>query len=140
VSEIDFESSAPALLCAIHRIILRLDNSAVSYTERCRAAIPNDRTTFCEVKDGRIYGSEFARLGWLVKKSGFFDLRTEYYRGVTHARFEDTRVTGNGKLHAVSNYEGAGPFGLWIIQRAIEGAAASAEWEKTSTQQKCPRW
>jgi hypothetical protein len=140
VSEIDFESSAPAILCATHRIILRLDNSVVSYTERCRAATPNDRATFCEVKDGRISRGEFARLGWLVKKSGFFDLRTKYYRGVTHALFEDTRVTENGKLHAVSNYAGAGPFELWIIQRAIECVAASAEWEKTSTQQKCPRW
>jgi hypothetical protein len=140
VSEIDFESSASALLCASHRIILRLDNSVVSYTERCRAATLDDRTTFCAVKDGRIGRGEFARLGWLVKKSGFFDLRAEYYRGVTDAGFEDTRVTENGKLHAVSNYAGGGPFELWVIQRAIEGVAAAAEWERTGAQQKCPRW
>jgi len=140
VSEIDFESSASAVLCTSHRIILRVDNSVVSYTERCRAATPGDRTTFCEVKEGQIGGEEFARLGWLVKKSGFFGLRPEYYRGVTDAGFENTRVTESGKIHAVSNYAGGGPFELWVIQRAIAGVAAAAEWEKTSTQQKCPRW
>jgi hypothetical protein len=140
VSEIDFESSASAVLCASHRIILRLNNGVVSYTELCRAATPDDRSTFCEVKDGRIGGGEFARLGWLLRKSGFFDLGPEYYRATTDAGFEKTRVTESGKVHAASNYAGGGPFELWIVQRAIEGVAASAEWEKTSTQQKCPRW
>jgi hypothetical protein len=139
VSEIDFESDSSAVLCARHRIILRLDNSVISYTERCRRATPNDRATFCEVKEGRTDGREFATLGWLVERNRFFGLNAEYYRSVTHATFENTRVTKNGKVHAVSNYAGAGPFQLWAIQRAIEGVAASAEWDKTSTQQKCPR-
>jgi hypothetical protein len=140
VSQIDFESSASSVLCASHRIILSSNNNVVSYSERCRAATPDDRTTFCEVRDGRIGSSEFARLGWLIKKSGFFDLSPEYSRGITDAGFENTRVTANAGVHAVSNYAGGGPFELWIIQRAIEGVAASAEWQKNSTEQKCPRW
>lgn len=140
VSEIDFESRSSSVLCATHRIILHADDSVVFYTERCRSASPDDRTTFCQVKEGRIEGGEFAALGRLVEKNRFFDLNAEYYRGITEAMFENTRVTKNGKIQEVSNYAGAGPFELWIIQRAIEGVAASAEWEKTSTQQKCPRW
>jgi Leucine Rich Repeat (LRR) protein len=140
LSEIDYEWSASAVLCARHRIILRLDGSAADYTERCRDATPQDRTTFCEVKEGQAGGEEFARLGWLIEKKGFFDLSTEYYRGISDAAFENTRVTMSGKVHAVSNYAASGPFELWIIQRTIEGVAASAEWEKTSTRQKCPQW
>ena len=140
VSEIDFESSAPAVLCAKHRIILRSNDSVVSYAERCRDATPDDRATFCEVKEGQIGPGEFARLGWLIKKGGFFDLSPEYNRSMSHATFENTRVTENGRVQAVSNYAEASPFELWGIQRAIEGVAASVEWQKTSTQQKCPRW
>jgi hypothetical protein len=140
VSEIDLESSASSVLCASHRIILNSNNNVVSYSERCRAETPDDRTTFCEVRDGRVENSEFAKLGWLVKKSGFFDLSPEYSRGIADAGFENTRVTASGGVHAVSNYAGGGPFELWTIQRAIEGVAASVEWQKTSTQQKCPRW
>ena len=140
VSEIDFEWDAPSVLCAMHRIILRSDNSVISYTERCRDATAHDRTTFCEVKEGRIGNREFAKLGWLVEGNGFFNLSAEYYRDITHAAFEKTRVTKSENVHAVSSYAGAGPFELWITQRAIEGVATSAEWEKASTQQKCPRW
>jgi Leucine rich repeat len=140
VSEIDFESSSSSALCATHRIMLRADESVFLYTERCRNASPDDRTTFCEAKQGHIGGGEFAMLGWLLEKNRFFDLAAEYHRGITEATFENTRVTKGGKIHAVSNYASAGPFELWIIQSTIEGVAASVEWEKTTTQQKCPRW
>ena len=140
ISEIGFESRSSSVLCATHRIILRADESVVSYVERCRNSSPDDRTTSCEVKEGRLSSGEFATLGWLLKKDGFFDFGTEYYRSVTHAAFENTRVTKGGKIHAVSNYGGAGPFRLWVIQRAIEGVAASAEWDKPRKQEKCPEW
>jgi hypothetical protein len=138
VSEIDYESSSTSVLCARDRIILRSNDSVISYTERCRHATPGDRTTFCVVKEGRI--GQFARLGRLIEKNGFFDLQPEYNRSVTDATFEDMRVTKGGKVYAVSDYAGAAPFELWITHRAIEGVAASAEWEKTSKQQKCPQW
>lgn len=140
ISEIDSEWDPPALLCASHRIILRADKSVVSYTTRCRSSSPNDRATFCEVKSGHTTAGEFARLGWLFEKNGFFDFGSEYYRDITHAMFENTRVTKRGKIHAVSNYAGAGPFELWVMQRGIEGVAASADWEKARTQPKCPEW
>ncbi len=140
VSEIDFESSASAILCARQRYILRGNGTVISYAERCRKATPDDRSTYCEVKEGRIGSYEFAMLGWLTERNGFFDLAADYNRSITDATFENTRVTKSGKSHVVSNYAGAGPFDLWIIQRAIEGAASSTEWEKLSTRQKCPRW
>jgi Leucine Rich Repeat (LRR) protein len=140
VSEIDFEARSSSVLCASHRVILRSNETAISYTERCRAATPGDRTTFCEVKNGRVGAAEFARLGWLIKKNGFFGLKPEYYRNTTDAGFENTRVTENGKPYAVSDYADGGPFELWVIENAIEGVAANAEWENTSTQRECPRW
>ena len=140
ISKIDFQWVATGVLCARSRTILRADKSAVSYTERCRNSTPNDRRTYCEVKMGHIWPIAFAKLGLLIEKNGFFNLPAEYSRSVTHAAFEDTRVTRNGKSYAVSNYADAGPLELWTIQRAIEGVASSAEWEKTTTQPECPRW
>jgi hypothetical protein len=140
ISEIDSESRSLALLCATDRIIFRADSSVVSYSEKCRNASPDDRTTFCEVKEGRASWDGFARLGWLLEKNGFFGLSTKYSRNITHSTFENTRVTKGRKIHAVSNYAGAGPFQLWVIQRAIEGVTASVDWETTRTQPNCPRW
>jgi hypothetical protein len=140
VSEIDYESGSTSALCATHRITLRADQSAASYTEKCRNASPGDRTTFCEVKHGRVGADEFATLAWLIKKNGFFDFNAEYSRNITDVGFENIRVTQSGKTHAVSNYAGGGPFELWVIQRAIEGVAASVEWDNPTTQEQCPAW
>lgn len=139
VTEIDFESSASSL-CARDRYILRADGSVVSYAVHCRNSTPRDRATYCEVREGEVDAREFAKLGSLIERDGFFELAAHYSRGMTHAILENTRVTRSGKSHAVSNYAEAGPFQLWTIQRAIEGVAKSTEWDKTSTQQGCPRW
>lgn len=140
VTTIDFESSASSVLCARHRILLHADRSAILFTERCRNATPNDRTTFCEVKEGRLWRGEFAKLGWLLQRNSFFTLQPEYLRNVTDATFESTRATRGGKGYSVVNYAAAGPFGLWAAQQAIEGEASSVEWDKTSTRAECPRW
>lgn len=110
------------------------------FTERCRNATPNDRSTFCEVKEGRLWRGEFAKLGWLLQRNSFFTLQPEYPRSVTDATFESTRVTRGGKRFEVVNYAAAGPFGLWALQQAIEGEVSRAEWEKNSTRAECPRW
>jgi hypothetical protein len=138
VSAIDFESSSSSLLCEQRRIILHSDGTALQFTERCRNATPHDRTTFCEVKEGRAWG--FARLGWVLEESGFFALRENYDRSVTDSTFESLRVTRGGKPYEVIEYAGAGPQVLWVIHRSIEGVASSIEWEKTTKQPKCPRW
>jgi hypothetical protein len=140
VSEIDFESSASALLCEQYRIVLRSDRSATLFTKRCRNATPDDRTTFCEVKEGHTWPGEFEKLGWLLEKNGFFSLRRNYERHITHGTFESTRATRGGKPYEVIDYAGAGSFDLWVIHRAIEGVASSTEWEKTPTLPECPRW
>jgi hypothetical protein len=140
VSEVDFEWSASSVLCARHRVILRSDRSVALLTERCRNARPDDRATFCEVREGRIGPGDYARLGWLVEKNGFFVLGGNYARNVTHGVFASTRVTRDGKSHEVVNYSDAGPFALWVIQQSIEGVASSANWEKTTTRSECLRW
>ena len=116
------------------------DRRAIAYSVRCRNATPNDRSTYCEVRQGSIADPDFATLGWIIEKNGFFDFSPRYYRGVTHAEFLDTRVTKDGKAHALSDYARAGPLELKGIEFAIVGAGTSVEWEKTSTQEKCPQW
>jgi hypothetical protein len=138
VSEIDVESSQPAVQCATHRITLRPDGSVVLYTERCRNATPRDRTTFCEVKKGHIYGHTFAKLAWLLDRNGFYDFKPHYDRSITHGVFETTRVTRDVRRYEVSNYADAGPFDLWVIQRAVESVASFADWEDTTKTKLCP--
>jgi Leucine rich repeat/Leucine rich repeat N-terminal domain len=138
VSEISLETSAPALLCGWRKITLRSNRSATLMTKRCRNDMPDDRATFCEVKEGKLSLREFARLAWLFERSGFYDLKLDYSRNVTHGGFEITRAARDGKSHEVSNYANAGPFELWIIQTAIEGAEASVEWNKVTMQLDCP--
>jgi hypothetical protein len=140
VSEIDFESSASAILCAQERVILRSDTIAMRFTERCRKASPKDRRTFCEVEKGRIGGQEFALLAWSLEKNGYFTLKGYYDRMATDADFVSTRVTRNGKKYEVVEYAGAGPSELWLITHAIDSVSSSIEWKKSKTQPECPRW
>jgi len=140
VSEIDFEYSASALLCARHRILLSADRSAILFTEHCRNATPRDRHTSCEVKHGHIWRGEFSKLSWVLESSSFYTLEREYSGNVTDADFQSTRVTRHRKTYEVVNYADAGPLALWTVQRAIDGVGASVEWEKTSTRSECPRW
>jgi hypothetical protein len=140
VSEIDFEYSASSLLCARHRVVLRSDDGAEVFTERCRHATRTDRATFCEVKEGRLSPGTFSKLGQLLETSSFFSMQPEYWGDVTDAVFESTRAKLNGKTHEVINYADAGPLKLWTIQRAIEGAIFNGEWQTATTRSKCPRW
>jgi len=140
VSEIDYESSPSALLCGQHRIVLRADTHAEEYLNQCRNATPNDRTTYCEVKQGKIWWEEFARLAWLLEKNGFFELKPNHDRNVTDSTFVSTRVTRLGKSYEVVEYAGGGPLNLWVIQRSIEGVGALLDWEKSSTQPTYPAW
>jgi hypothetical protein len=121
VSQIDYESNPSSLLCGRYRYILNQDNSVVDYRKRCRNALPQDRSKYCEIKKGSIPPYEFPRLGWLIEQNKFFDLKPGYDRNITEGTFENTQVTKSGKTHVVSNYASAGPFELWTIQRAIEG-------------------
>ncbi len=140
VTEVDFESDPSMLLCGRRRIIIRSDGSVALSTVRCRKATPKDRRTFCEVKQGKVNPGSFAALAWLAEKNGFYALQAEYWRDITEGTFESSRVSRSGKAYEVVNYADGGPFELWVIERAIEGVALSAEWEKTKTQSECSRW
>ncbi|HET7840108.1 MAG TPA: hypothetical protein VFM21_00810 [Terriglobia bacterium] len=138
VSEIDFESDPSALLCGKERIRFDSAGRADVSTKRCRNATPDDRATFCEVKEGQIWPGTFARLAWLLEKNGFYDLKANYAGTVTDSVFETTGATRNGTRFAVEDYDGAGPFELWAIKIAIAGVASSVEWKKTTNQPECP--
>lgn len=141
VSEIDFESASTAILCDFHhRIQLFADGRLKLFSKRCRKATPSDRETFCEVKEGQAKIGVFARLAWLIESSGFYNLQPEYSRNITDAGLERTRVLRQRKFYQVTNYATSGPQELWVVQRAIEGAAFAGEWESTTTRAKCPRW
>jgi|SRR5579862_4112542 len=140
ISEIDFEDNPSALLCGRLRIIFRSDETAMEYDVRCRNASPNDRRTSCEVRHGRIFGSDFARLANTVDKNGFYSLPPKYNRNITEGDFVSTRVIRGGKAYEVVDYAGAGPFELWTIEITIEGVASTMDWDKSTTQPKCPRW
>ncbi len=137
VSEISLDWNAYSILCARHRITLFSDGTARRMETRCRNASPDDRETFCEVKEGRVW-RDFARLGVLIERNKFTDLREKYNRNVIDSLIETTSVVQNGKRHVVSDDGGSGPFELWAINAAIEGVAATAHWEKTTTQPACP--
>lgn len=139
IAEIEYEVDPSALLCGFHRIQINADGHAVRYETRCRNATPDDRTTYCEVKEGKSWGNEFATLAWVLEKNGFFHLNPEYSGNITDAAFVTTRATTNGKLYSVEEYAFGAPFELSVIQLAVEGFASSAvEWEKTTEQPRCP--
>jgi hypothetical protein len=138
ISEIDFEFST-VVYCAFRRVVLRADGTASQFRELCRTPEADDPHEYCEVREGRIWPTEFGKLGRLLEDRGFFALPEDYHRNITHGGSEVTRATRDGKVHRVSNYADAGPFDLWIMQRAIEGVAeADVEWMKTTTKSKCP--
>lgn len=139
VSEVDLESELPSLLCGQRRIVLRSDRTATVYAKRCRQSTPDDRSTYCEVKRGRLFPREFARLGVLLERDGFFRLKPEYSRLIIDAGGEVLRVTRAGVVHQVRNFATDGPLELWSIERAVEGVAANAEWESTTEEPDCPR-
>jgi len=128
VTEIDYEYSASAILCAQHRVVFRSDASAALFTERCRNSSPSDRAAYCEVRKGRIHGEQFAMLAWTLERNGFFGLNGKYQRNITDSVFLSTRVTRDGKVHKVVEYAGGGPLELFVIDAAIEGVSSSLDW------------
>jgi hypothetical protein len=138
ISQIEYEWIPNSVLCPTLSIILRSDGRAVVYKTVCRDATPEDRVTYCEVKEGKIRWDEFARMSWLIEKAGFFTMEPKYTRNVDHGVFENTRVTRAGKTVEVSNFTDAGPFQLWGIARAIEGVATEMEVQKSSRRATCP--
>jgi hypothetical protein len=138
VTEIRLESSPTGSIGGWQRIVFNADNRAAMFSERLRNLSPLDRTTYCEVKEGRIFDTNFARLAHVIERNQYYSLKPEYQRSVTHAAFEITTVVRNGTTHRVSDYASAGPLELWTVRQAIAGAAEDAWWEKTTRQPNCP--
>jgi len=140
VSEVDYESLSTSVLCAKDRIVLRSDGTAKLFTEKCRNKTPQDRATYCEVKEGRIFGDTFGTLAVLLEKNRFYSLRRNYYRSVTDSFIDSLRVVRGGKTSEVVEYAGGSPYELWIIAEFITGLEVGVDWEKTTSSPKCPPW
>jgi hypothetical protein len=146
ISEIDYEWSATSLLCERHRIILHANGTETLFTKLCRNAHPNDRDTFCQIKQGYVGKIEFNNLARLIQDNGFFSMKPRYETNAdgtvtTDSLFQRLRVTArSGKAHEVVSYAGNGPFRLWTILTAIEGISAFSDWNSTSEQPTCPSW
>jgi hypothetical protein len=67
-------------------------------------------------------------------------MQPEYWRDITDSVFESIRTHRDGKTYEVVNYADAGPISLWTIARAIEGVTFDAEWQRSTTRPRCPRW
>jgi len=139
VTEIKFESRVVWPGCHYRQVGFHSDGSVVSFEEHCTTNVDGKVISSCEEKNGDVRTETFAKLGWLIEKNGFYNLEPDYSRSVTDSVNEITQVTRNGKTTSVRNYAASGPFGLWEIQRAIEGAESSVYWSKTSTISKCPQ-
>lgn len=140
ISTVDVEVYPSALLCGDRRTVISSDLKVIQYIKRCRNASRNDRTTFCEVRHGQTWSGEYMRLGAMIEKSGFRELKHEYDRNITDGTFVSTHVMFAKANQSVVNYANAAPLNLWSIEKAIEGLAAQVEWDKTSRIERCPRW
>jgi hypothetical protein len=139
VTEIKFESRLVWPGCHYRQVGFRSDGSVTSFEEHCTTNTGGKVISSCEEKNGDLRAETFSKLGWLIEKNGFYDLEPDYSRTVTDSVNEITQVTRDGKTYSVQNYAASGPFKLWEIQRAIEGAETSVYWSKTSTISKCPQ-
>ncbi len=140
VSKIEYEMDPSALPCGRRRITFGSDGRAVDFTLRCRNSTSDDRTTFCEVKEGKVRPGQFVALARLLEQGGFYGLRAKYGRNVTDSEFNRIRVTGGGDQFEVEDYARGGPFELRVIEVAVEGVASEVEWAKTTTQPGCAEW
>lgn len=145
ISQIDYESSASAILCHRHRIVLDGDGNSTLFTELCRKRSPSDRATYCQVKRGTVPKSEFEKLISLLQKGRFFQFERKYDLNpdgsfTTEGTFESTRVTRMGNAYEVESYNENGPPELWAMLRAVEGVSALSKWNKIFEQTTCPAW
>lgn len=138
VSKIELDSNPSSLLCGRRTIILTSDDRILQFDTLCRNRTPRDRTTFCEMKDGKI--SSFPMLANLIVKNEFFSLPAEYGEGIVDAGISTIRVTRNGKAYQVEVDGAAAPLEFWDIEAAIAGIASNLDLLKTRTQSKCPSW
>jgi len=140
VSEVDYESGSISILCAKDRFILRSDGTAKLFTEKCRHKTPQDRVTYCEVKEGRVFGDTLGVLAALLEKNRFYSLRRKYSRPVTDTFIDSLRVVRGEKTYEFEEIAGGSPYELWVIEGFITGLEAGIDWEKTTSISKCPAW
>jgi hypothetical protein len=140
MSEVDYENAGTSLLCARDRIVLRSDGTVKLFTKKCSNRTPQDRATYCEVKEGQVFGDAFGTLAVLLERNHFFSLHHEYSRSVTDSGIASVRAVRGGASHEVVEIAGGSPYEFWIIVGYLQGMMTSVDWQKTSSVPQCPLW
>lgn len=71
---------------------------------------------------------EFGKLCHLLHDVGFEHMQSRYALGISDLPTETISVTMTSDTRTVVDYGGAGPVGLWSVQRAIQALAWSTNW------------
>lgn len=135
IVEVRLEVAPPTVLCGDYTITLKVGGPDKAERKVCRNARPGDRTTYWEQQVGRVgvYAGDIDRIVRLIERTGFGSLQKSYSRNVTHATFETiTVIYRDGTAKSVENYAESAPNPMWLLKRAIAGAAFNGDWEKTS--------
>jgi hypothetical protein len=139
VSEIIFRQRSVAL-CGDMQARIRPSGEVETRTEVCRES-PDDEipTVVCEIKSGytNVFAQDVDKLVVYLEESGFFDLKQEYWRNMTHGGTTEVEVVRDGRRWKVTDFGAYGPYKLWIAERLIEGVLAESVFESTVEQSEC---
>jgi hypothetical protein len=135
IVEVRLNVAPSSVLCGDYNITLKVDGPDKAERKMCRNARPGDRSTYWERQVGRVgvYAGDIDRIARLIETMDFSSLETSYWRNVTHATFETvTVIYRDGTSKSVRDYAEAAPKPMWLIKRAIAGAAFNGDWETVS--------
>lgn len=115
VTEVTLETTGCFGSCPIYSLTFRRDGS-VRYDGK-------DYVDRKGTVHGEISKADFLRLELLLFKNGYFQLSRNYEVPVTDMSSVITSAVVGGRRKKVRNYANSGPFGLWVVESAIEGMA-----------------
>ncbi|MEK7950092.1 DUF6438 domain-containing protein [Luteolibacter sp. Y139] len=118
---ISLERTACYGTCPVYTVILHRDGRA-EYKPRAHLAQQGDF-------EGEINSYEFERLSYLLEKNGFERMNGSYKAGFTDAATCIVTASSSSGAKKVSDYGGAGPINLWVIQQLIDGIRARTDWK-----------
>lgn len=135
IVEIRLSVRPTGVICGDYDVTLKVGGPDTVARKLCRNATAEDRSTFWERSSGRtgVYAGDIDRIARLVEATGFASLLASYRRSITHGTSETiTVIYRNGTRRAVEDYAESAPAPMWLMKRAIAGAAFGGDWEHTT--------
>lgn len=121
VSEIGLERTVCFGTCPVYTVILKSDGT-VKYVGEEHVQRKGTRT-------GRISDWAFNQLAEFVIESKYMELESNYEVPVADMPSAYTTAVVNGKRKLIRNYGDVGPVKLFMLQAAIDGVLAQADWD-----------